>query len=220
MGIYTQFLRSFKGKLNKPTKHKPWTEEEHKLLFRLYKEKGSVWSLMMKHFPGRTEAGIKNWFYASLRRVVRKKIRGLTDAKLITKIKQNIKDHVDDALEYGFTQSNKRGRPKGRKNGKRRSKPVDEPNEVESLPFPEALPTDFNSRLCPQESSTEIDKPNHIQLPFPYFYPKHFKGMNKQEESLVKVINMQSSYVDLFLPFQMHSIRELTPKPVITLNKS
>lgn len=206
MKIYALFLALFKGRLNKQTKHRSWTEEEHKLLFRLYKEKGSVWSLMIKHFPGRTEEGIKNWFYASLRRIVRKKIRGLTDTKLITRIKQNIKDHVDDALEYGFTQSNKRGRPKGRRNGKRRMRIDDEHNEAESLPSSQAVPIVFGSWLHPQESFTETDKQNHIQLPLPYTLPKYLSDTKEEERNVLKEVSIQPSFVNLYVPLQFHPI--------------
>lgn len=91
-----------------------WTEEEDRKLFKLYKEKGSRWSLLASQFPGRNENQIKNRFYSTLRRLAKK---SLTPAKQKTKIgKDYLIQFVDDAILYGHNCRSKRGRkPKGSK---------------------------------------------------------------------------------------------------------
>lgn len=89
-----------------------WTEEEDVKLFKLYKEKGSVWSVIAKDFKGRTENNIKNRFYSTLRRIARKKAKESFSETFINKCKQNLLNYIDDAIEYGHHCFNKRGRPR------------------------------------------------------------------------------------------------------------
>lgn len=91
-----------------------WTEEEDQKLFKLYKEKGSRWSLLTSQFPGRNENQIKNRFYSTLRRLA-KKSPSPTNHKI--KIgKDYLIQFVDDAILYGHNCRSKRGRkPKGSK---------------------------------------------------------------------------------------------------------
>ena len=63
-----------------------WTENEERLLFRLYQNIGPKWCALVEHFESRTENFIKNRFYSTLRRVatehkrkIQKKIKQLED---------------------------------------------------------------------------------------------------------------------------------------------
>lgn len=89
-----------------------WTEEDDKKLFTLYKEKGSLWSLIAKKFEDKTESNVKNRFYSTLRRIARKKTKDMATSDRANEIKHNILGYVDDALEYGHTCFSKRGRPR------------------------------------------------------------------------------------------------------------
>lgn len=91
-----------------------WSEEDDKKLFTLYKQKGSLWSLIARKFDGRTESDVKNRFYSTLRRIARKKTKDMKACDRVNsnKIKHNILDYVDEALEYGHTCFSKRGRPR------------------------------------------------------------------------------------------------------------
>lgn len=51
---------------------KPWTQEEDDLIFELYKAHGKSWKTISDKMPGRTDNSIKNRFYSSLRRKLRK----------------------------------------------------------------------------------------------------------------------------------------------------
>lgn len=78
------------------------------MLFRLYKERGSRWSALSAHFPGRNENQVKNRFYSTLRRLA-KKSHGPLQAKV--KIgKEYLVRFVDDAILYGHNCRSKRGR--------------------------------------------------------------------------------------------------------------
>lgn len=51
---------------------KPWTQEEDDLIFELHKEFGKSWSKIAESIPGRTDNSVKNRFYSTLRRNLRK----------------------------------------------------------------------------------------------------------------------------------------------------
>ncbi|OMJ86325.1 hypothetical protein SteCoe_12173 [Stentor coeruleus] len=51
---------------------KPWTQEEDNLIFELHKQYGKSWSKIAENIPGRTDNSVKNRFYSTLRRNLRK----------------------------------------------------------------------------------------------------------------------------------------------------
>lgn len=51
---------------------KPWTQEEDDLIFELHKVHGKSWSRIAESIPGRTDNSVKNRFYSTLRRNLRK----------------------------------------------------------------------------------------------------------------------------------------------------
>lgn len=104
-------ITSTTSKLKNQSSNK-WSEEDDKKLFTLYKQKGSLWSLIAKKFDGKTESNVKNRFYSTLRRIARKKTKDMKACDRINEIKHNILDYVDEALEYGHTCFSKRGRPR------------------------------------------------------------------------------------------------------------
>lgn len=102
-----------------------WTEKEDIDLFKMYKQKGSKWAVIVKSFKGKTKDSIRNRFYSTLRRIARHKAK--LDPNAISK---NLLEYVDDAIKYGHTCFCKRGRPK-----KASGKPVEVTEEKqESLP--------------------------------------------------------------------------------------
>lgn len=85
-----------------------WTEEEDVKLFKLYKVKGSIWSLIAEEFPGRTRNEVKNRFYSTLRRIATKKNQD--NAVHLSFRRKSLLQYIDDAIEYGHSCSSKRGR--------------------------------------------------------------------------------------------------------------
>ncbi len=49
-----------------------WSPEEEKILFREQEVHGNRWALIAKALPGRTDNNIKNYFYSTLRKALRK----------------------------------------------------------------------------------------------------------------------------------------------------
>lgn len=93
----------------------PWSEEDDKKLFLLFKKCGAKWSNIAKKFKNRTENQVKNRFYSTLRRIATKKRRDNPDLHIPDpKSKKDLLQYVDDALEYGHNCCSKRGRIKKR----------------------------------------------------------------------------------------------------------
>lgn len=49
-----------------------WSPEENQILFKLHSELGNKWSEICSHIPGRTDNCVKNHFYSTMRRGMRK----------------------------------------------------------------------------------------------------------------------------------------------------
>lgn len=89
-----------------------WSDEEIKQIFGYYKEYGSKWSVIARHFPGKTENNVKNKFYTILKKVAtQEQLRnpGKFGGYLV-KTKENLIQFVDQAIEYGHLLPSKRGR--------------------------------------------------------------------------------------------------------------
>lgn len=54
----------------------PWTEFEESRLFALHKEIGNKWSEIAHGIPGRTDNGVKNFFFCKLRKMIREIRKG------------------------------------------------------------------------------------------------------------------------------------------------
>lgn len=180
-----------------------WTEEEDRLLFELYKTKGSVWSAIAKNFNGRTENNLKNRFYSTLRRIARKKTKGLTNAELISKINQNILDYVDEALESGHTCFSKRGRPKKvLKNAEKSEKNKEVKVEVvipvqQSIPFTPPAPAQVSPPILNVQVIPSEEHP--MRLPRENLVLPKVKTDVELNKKLVELINLQQTIIGMLL---------------------
>ena len=106
-----------------------WSPEEEKILFREQETHGNRWALIAKALPGRTDNNIKNFFYSTLRKALRKvnayvsahkkeprnrnikefkpqnlnKILAVAESKYEQKINLKSSRVVNDAKSTGFT---------------------------------------------------------------------------------------------------------------------
>lgn len=104
-----------------------WTEEADQKLFKLYKAKGSCWSVIATEFPGLTENQVKNRFYSTLRRLATKKAMENPIGEQHPKTKKkDLIAFVDDAILYGHNCSSKRGRKRKLKLISTNDNPVEE----------------------------------------------------------------------------------------------
>lgn len=194
------------GREDKKKSLLPWTKEEDTLLFKLYKEKGSVWSAIAKNFPGRSENNLKNRFYSTLRRIARKKAKGLTNSELINRINRNILDYVDEALVYGHTCFSKRGRPKKGAATKKslNLQPICSATPptaavIPPLGAPEIPSTILNVRLIPEEF--HLVKEQYASVRREVARRDNEVELNKK---LVDLVNLQQSVIDILLARSVH----------------
>lgn len=107
-----------------------WTEEADQKLFKLYKAKGSCWSVIATEFHGLTENQVKNRFYSTLRRLATKKaMEDPTGEQHPKTKKKDLITFVDDAILYGHNCCSKRGRKRKLKPITIKNNPVEENND-------------------------------------------------------------------------------------------
>jgi myb proto-oncogene protein len=60
---------------------KKWNDDDGKKLFKLHKNLGAKWKVIIKEFPGRTDNFLKNQFFSLIRRALRRIVKYLKTPK-------------------------------------------------------------------------------------------------------------------------------------------
>lgn len=90
---FCKILYRWHNHLNPKINKSPWSEEEEKILFRTHQEHGNRWKKIADELPGRTDNDIKNKFYSTMRKKLRK-INKLLGKKNSTSEVKEIKPKV------------------------------------------------------------------------------------------------------------------------------
>lgn len=136
---------------------KPWTQEEDDLIFELHKQYGKSWSKIAENIPGRTDNSVKNRFYSTLRRNLRKYNKSRPHSqRLIGSVRTILRNpEIPDLLL-------REQAPARLKKGRTIDAKIETTVQVSETPedFPEA-PKNF-----PNRSNTPIAEPK-IVIPIP-----------------------------------------------------
>jgi len=90
-----QCRESWHNYLDPAISTEPWSLEEENLVFQYTKIFGFHWSKISKELPGRTENAIKNYFYSTVRKNLRRLNKKLV---LVEKVKGDMKDLIKNPI--------------------------------------------------------------------------------------------------------------------------
>ena len=77
----SRFLCRWHNQLDPQFSNENWTKEEEEVLFSYHNEVGNKWAKISTYLPGRTDNYVKNHFYSTLRKAVRRANKFLADIK-------------------------------------------------------------------------------------------------------------------------------------------
>ncbi|CAG9321814.1 unnamed protein product [Blepharisma stoltei] len=164
---------------------KAWTKNEEKKLFECHQIYGNKWSEIAKYLPGRTDNSIKNQFYSTIRRNLRKlnrqrpqgeKLTGSVQmllkneeiAKLLVVHPSLNKENAKSPSQKNISQKPQKSPKRATKGKKSKKSPKAAANSQKSHPIPQLTvsPAEEGQKL------TEKDRPAPIVCPSPTKTPE------------------------------------------------
>ncbi|CAG9334202.1 unnamed protein product [Blepharisma stoltei] len=152
---------------------KAWSKDEERKLFEYHKIYGNKWSEIAKYLPGRTDNSIKNQFYSTIRRNLRKINRQRPEGEKLTGSVKTLLKNAEIAKLLVFHPSLIKGKNSAQKTQRKRrpkSKPIPKENPIKNTgnmektqPVPQLL-------ISPAEElqkSAEKERPAPIVCPSP-----------------------------------------------------
>lgn len=160
-----QCRERWKNHLNPAVDKSPWSKVEDSKILDLWRKMGKAWTSIARYFPGRSENSVKNRFYSSMRKYLRKYNKTRPYSKRFTGSVRTLLRNTQ-VLDQLFKEVNQDDRDE--------ESLVEKPDKAECLEADSKFLTNSQkihsvSRPGPQDDASLLF---NLSYPYLYFYPQ------------------------------------------------